>query len=101
MNTGKDVNPEKGDGQPTASEHKEPPGGFVLQLRLIAAEAVLYGLRRKGWTRRQLANETGFTEEFIADVLCGDTNLALSDIATLVQAFDARIEFCGAVEPKP
>lgn len=68
----------------------DSPLGAGMDLRLSLAELILVGLKAKGWTQRQFANEAELKEPFISRILHSNVNCTLDTAARLLHALGVR-----------
>ncbi len=73
------------------------PGRDMLQ---NVASAVVFARWEEGWSRKQLAEECGLSERFIADVERGLANPSIESLSALAKALDLRVPDMLAGEVK-
>ena len=71
---------------------KTCPASVGVGLRLDLAEIVLRNLRRKGWSQRTLARETGLKESYISRVLHSNANCTFETAGNLLFALGIRAQ---------
>ena len=81
------------------AEHWRTAEGHALRLRLNLAEIIMRGLRRKGWTQRELGVKFGCKQPFISRILHGDANCTLKTVGKILHALDVKVKLVEVKKP--
>ncbi len=71
-------------------DFEDSPEGVGYELRLNLSEIVLRNLRSKGWTQRQLADESKKLESYITRVVHSQQNCGLDTVGQILYALGVR-----------
>jgi len=75
---------------------EQTPEGWALDLRLSFADIIIKHMRRLGWDIHMVAHKVPMDKHAIEDMVHGDFNSKLSDIARVLHALGVKADI---VEP--